>query len=221
MAVVDVAAIAQVTGRSAPGHQPLDHNAPPGVAGRWARIVGRSTPGYLQPIRVHLPTKGTITFYQSPSNAAQSAQEISARAPALARVAVGAVYRIRIADMPEYPGQMFYPSLEIIDRLHPPAGKADQFPVPIRFTAEEIEQASRGRMVTKIVYLEQPQLASGHESPVPTETIPPHRNLLTAADRRGRPMAIIRLGGRQPSERSGSAFFGRGGPVQLPGKQPK
>lgn len=197
-------------GDDIPFHQPLNQQSPPGMAGRWARVLGRSTPDYLQPIQIVLPTKGNVTFHLIREGKAHS--EAS---PAFARVAVGALYRVKISDMPELPGKSLYPSIEIIDRLHPPRGKADAFPVPIKFTVEEIELAARGRLITKVVYLEQPQIAARREAPVPVTTLPPNRNLILEADRLGRPMAIVRLGARQPTEENFRTFFGPGGPIQF------
>jgi len=135
--------------------------------------------------------------------------------PADARLGVGFTYRIRISNMPEFPKRSLYPSIELLDRLHPPRSKADRFPIPIAFTEDEIELALSGRLVTKVVYLEQPQLAVPLEEPLPTATIEPAVNLLKEADRRGRPMAIVRIGGRQPGGEAVWDFVGRGGPLQF------
>ncbi len=191
--------------------QPLDQNVPPGVAGYWAGALGRATPLYLQPVRVHLPSKGTVTFYDVTTRKLHSKT-----APAMSRMGVGFTFRFKIADMPEFPGVTLFPSVELIDRLHPPRGKADDFPIPLQLTEEEIRLATDGRMVTKVVYLEQPQLAVPSAELLPTVSITPENNLITEADRRGRPMAIIRIGSRQPSETDLWTFLGRGGPIQVP-----
>ncbi|MFQ5732458.1 MAG: hypothetical protein ACE5KM_10965 [Planctomycetaceae bacterium] len=190
--------------------QPLDQNTPPGVAGAWAAALGRATPAYRQPVRVSLPSKGSVTFYDTAAKRTHSSP-----APAQARMGVGFVFRVRLSDMPEFPNKVVYPSIEIIDRLHPPRGKADTFPIPVEFTADEIRLALAGRMITKVVYLEQPQLAYPTEKPIPTATIQPWKNLLTEADRRGRPMAIVRIGSRQPDGEDDWGFFGRGGPLEV------
>lgn len=218
LAGMPLAASAQF--RAAPSrrvHQPLNQNVPPGFAGRWAMMLGRSTPGYLQPIEVKFrdtegrAMKGRVTWHYSAGRKTETAA-----APAFARVSLGAVYRFRIHDIEKHPGVSLYPSIELIDRLHPPAGKADKYPVPIEFTSAEIDQAAAGRMVTKVVYLEQPQLAMPHGKPLPTATIPANRNLIVEADRRGRPMAIIRLGSRRPQATTDPVhFFGHGGPIQF------
>lgn len=190
--------------------QPLDQRTPPGVAGEWAGALGRATPAYNQPVRVILPTKGTVTFYD-----AAAKQAHAKAAPAQARMGVGYVFRVRISGMPEFPGRSLYPTIEVIDRLHPPRGKADRFPIPVELSADEIRLALAGRMVTKVVYLEQPQLAFPVGGPVPTATIEPRHNLVTEADRRGRPMAIVRLGSRQPAGEDDWTFIGRGGPLEV------
>lgn len=195
-------------------YQPLNQRTPPGVAGHWAAMLGRATPLYLQPVKVELPSKGRVTFYDVSQRKSQSAA-----APAMARLGVGFTFRIRI-DLDKTataPATTLYPSIEVIDRLHPPSGKADQFPIPVRFTQNEIDLAAAGKMVTKVVYLEQPQLAVPAKDPLPTVTIPPYENLLKEADRRGRPMLIVRLGGRQPDSDNPWSFIGRGGPLLLPG----
>ena len=197
----------------AQGYMPLNQNSPPGMAGRWAAALGRATPLYLQPVQVILPSKGSVTFYDVSHRKRQTKP-----APALARMGVGFVFRFRITvdKTATSPAVTLYPSIELIDRLHPPLGEADKFPLPVRFTRQEIELALAGKMVTKVVYLEQPQLALPTSDPLPSVTLPPDRNLIKEADRRGRPMAIIRLGGRQPDSDEEWRFIGRGGPIQVP-----
>jgi hypothetical protein len=132
---------------------------------------------------------------------------------------VGHVYRIRIAGMPEYPGVELYPSVELLDRLHPPPGRELQFPIPLEFTEHEIEAALDGHLVTKVLFLEQPQFAPPREQefPIPTPELESSVNILAEADRVGRPMAIVRLGSRVPWAGGADAgFYGPGAPVYVP-----
>ena len=194
-------------------YQPMHQNMPPGMAGYWAGALGKATPGYFQPIRVELPSRGSVTVYRSSGSEPQSLS-----APALIGVGVGYTYRLRIADMPEFPGVELFPSLEILDQLHPPAGKATEFPVPVQILQDEIKFVLSGRMVTKVIYLEQPNLAQPQEqpNPMPVLTLPANRNLIAEADRIGRPMLILRLGGRLPDPRQPDPiFFGPGAPIKI------
>lgn len=194
----------------------LNQQTHPGVPGYWSAILNPGSVNYYQPVQVELPTKGQVAFFSGPAR-----KPVAQPAPAMAGVAVGNIYRLRLSEMPEYPGVELYPSIEIVDRLHPPAGKIFEFPVPIQITADEIDLALAGNLVTKVIYLEQPQLAvprlqTGLEGPT---ALAADRNAIAEADRRGRPMVILRIGGRVPSQQPGDRdFFGTGARVTLPPK---
>ncbi len=192
-------------------YYPLDHRAAPGVIGQWSAATTRDTTGYFQPVRVELPVAGDVTFYGRPQDAAAPAA-----APAAAALQIGPVYRIRLAHIEGFPGVELYPTIELLDRLHPPAGKFAEYPIPIPFSLQELQLAAEGRLVTKIVYLEQPDRAI----PLPADESASTRfagrneNALALADELGRPMAIVRVGGRLPdADRPDPEFYGRGAPL--------
>lgn len=186
---------------------------PPGTAAEWAMKSGKITGDYFQPIRVSLPTTGTVTFYEGTPDRA-----IGLPAPAQASLIVGRMYRLKISNLPEFPGVEFFPSIELIDRLHPPAGQVEDFPVEFEFTIEELEWAVADRLLTKVVYLEQPNrvpltMLDGKER---IKTVSPAQNVIAEADSLGRPVAIVRMGGRTPDfNRPDPMFFGPGGPIRI------
>ena len=120
--------------------------------------------------------------------------------------------------MPEFPNVEVYPSIEILDRMHPPTGRAGDYPIPIVLTEADIREVLDGRMVTRVVYLEQPQLAAildplRREIP---QSLDPAANALQAADQLGRPMIIVRIGGRTPSgDQMPYMYYGSGGGFDL------
>lgn len=190
---------------------PLDHRIP-GRVSRWAQTIHPPCEAYLQPVRIELPSRGLVTFFDGgPEN------PVLTQAPSQAAMLVGQTYRVRISGMPEFPGVELFPSIEIIDRLHPPAGRADEFPIPIQLTEEDIATALDDQLVTRVVYLEQPQLADPQpvDRPLKVVDLPASANLLQAADERGRPMAIVRLGGRVPdlNDPGDRRFFGTTAPI--------
>lgn len=202
---------------SQPFYQPLNQNMPPGVNAYWAGALGKATPPYFQPVRVDLPTQGKVTVYHGPG---LTPYELKNSRPFA--FLVGHTYRIRISEMPEYPGVELYPSVEVLDRLHPPPGQELNFPIPLQFTEREIAAALTGRLVTKVVFLEQPNLAPPREQEptIPTPEFPTSVNILAEADRVGRPMAILRLGSRVPwAGGADVGFYGRGAPVYIPQPQ--
>ena len=196
-----------------PRYYPLRATDPPGLNAHFARAVRQPMPTDMTFVRLVPPSVGTVEVYGfAPSRAVPLAQ-------GWCGLAIGHVYRFRVAGLAEYPGVELYPTVEVLDRTHPPPGREAEFAVPVRFTVEEIDQALSGRMVTKVVYVEQPQLASTApaEDGLVAETLPPDANLIREADLRGRPLLIVRLGARTPDPmRPDPEFFGPGGPVVLP-----
>lgn len=199
----------QAQGPSGTGPYPLlDHRVSPGTWGQWVRTAGRVNGFEFQPVRVDLPSKGRVTWFLGSRDEAKETAQV--------RLAVSQSYRLRLSDMPEFPGIELFPSIELIDRLHPPSGQSDAFPLPIAFNYEEIEAAVSGRMVTKVIYLEQPQLALPFEltSDTSVRTVNARLNLIEEADKAGRPIALIRVGGRLPApHETHGPFFGNGAPI--------
>ena len=187
--------------------------SPPGTAAQWAANSGRGNLEYFQPVRVSLPTKGLVTDYEGSPH-----RSYDVKAPAQASLVVGQMYRMRISGMPEFPGVEFYPSIELIDRLHPPTCQVEDFPIEFEFTEEEFEWAANGRLVTKVIYLEQPDRVPVTllDQKQRITTIEPSQNAIAEADMLGRPVAIIRLGGRTPDpNQPDPRFFGPGGPIKV------
>lgn len=191
-------------------YYPLNQQTPPGVYGEWSGWQRPGLPPHLQPVRVQLPgDEGAVTFYSD----AQS-QPISGKSPVQAAIALGATYRLKLSDLPDYPGLELYPTIELVDVLHPPQGQADKFPIPVVLTEEDIRLANEGRLVTKVVYLEPAREANPLTlgETAPDLTVRPSDNVIEEADRRGRPMLILRVGSRTPAAGE-TAFFGAGAPL--------
>lgn len=186
----------------------MDHRVPPGVWGQWVQNAGRVNGLEFQSVSVELPSTGTVTWFVGSRD--------DVKTTANAKLVVGQSYRLKLSDIPEFPGIELYPSIELIDRLHPPAGHADKFSMPLSFTIDELDAALQGQMITKVVYLEQPQLALPYEliGDTAVRTVQPRGNLIEEADKAGRPLALIRLGGRLPAaNETRGTFFGNGAPV--------
>jgi len=197
---------------------------------RWSAQAGRSgSPRsvYFQPVEVRLVDTGPggggrVTWYSALQATGQRIAPkgiVTAAAPHSAGLLVGGTYRVGISDMPDFPGVSVYPTIEVLDRLHPPADRQYEFPVPVELTGEDIRLALQGHLVTRVVYLEEPRLSAGNEQtrPMMVRDLDPRRNVLAEADRAGRPMVILRLGSRRPPTRNApAAFFGTGLPIQFP-----
>jgi uncharacterized repeat protein (TIGR01451 family) len=132
----------------------------------------------------------------------------------------GYIYRFALGHLPEYPDAIVYPTLEVRGTLQlPPKQRAADYPAPITVTDEDIRQALAGALVTKVIYLERPDRALP-EATRPDQALEaqlqPGQDPLAEARRLGRPMAILRVGGRTfaPEELARQAIPGT---VLLPG----
>ncbi len=198
------------------GFQPLSQRSPTGLAARYADVAGKT--GYMQPVRFVLDDGAEASIYFGPQ-----IKELTLGRPAQVGLMVGHMYRIKVTNIPDKPGVEIYPTIELIDRLHPPTGQRDNFPVPVNILQDDIELALAGNLVTRVVYVEQPQLAAPYEldRATVTQNLLATENALTEADRRGRPIAIVRIGGRLPATHGEHpSFYGSGGPVMASTPKP-
>lgn len=193
--------------------EPLNEKLPPGFTAETLARVRHYDPHWMQPVRVELPTAGEVSVYS-----ATPEPLATLNAPAQFSVNAGHLYRLRISNMPEFPGIEIFPSIEIIDRLHPPTGSAANFPIPVVLSEADLKAAVDGQLVTRIIYLENPRRAEAldplrRQSPT---TISPTQNALQEAGKLGRPMIIVRIGGRVPSgPNMPMSYFGTGGAFDL------
>jgi uncharacterized repeat protein (TIGR01451 family) len=116
----------------------------------------------------------------------------------------GVGYRLRIANIPERPGVELFPVIEVVGHLHRPEGiDPGKYPIRVIFTLEDLDPVlAQGRLVTKVIYLEDPDQALPFRMPkdqVPVVTLNPTEHPLRVAAALGRPMAIVRMGGRRPT----------------------
>jgi uncharacterized repeat protein (TIGR01451 family) len=117
---------------------------------------------------------------------------------------VGVGYRLRLANLPERPGAELFPVVEVVGHLHRPEGiDPSKFPIRVTFSEDDLVDAvDHGRLVTLIVYLEDPDQAVPMALPkdeIPVVTLSPTEEPLRVAKALGRAMVIVRLGGRKPS----------------------
>jgi hypothetical protein len=179
---------------------------PPGAIGSQRLLRGGPLLGYFQPVKIRAPESARISLAVEGGFSDTSANE------ALVGLQIGSVYRLQVADIPNANGLELYPTIELIDRTYPPAGVALRYPIPIDLTQEELELAANGAFVTRVIYIEEPSTAlpvsRKANDEVPWVEAPAGEDPLVTADREGRPIAILRIGGRVPNQQSDSAING-------------
>ena len=185
---------------------------PPGAIG--GQRLGRGGPlsGYFQPVAIRLP-EGTRV-----AAAGEGGFEDAQQAPLLVGMLIAPVYRLRVTQIPNQPGMEVFPTIEVIDRLYPPPAEALRFPIPVSISQEELELALEGKFVTRVIYIEDPDRALPVAESADTQNwfeVQPDQDPLEVADRLGRPVAILRLGGRLPSDTGPDQQFLHGSPPLL------
>lgn len=196
---------------------------PPGVVGA-ARLQRRgAVQGYYQPVRFSGPAGVRFAMaengYFPPSEADTEADALHCG------LLIGAVYRFKITGIPQEPGSELFPTIEIIDRTYPPPGQAHRFPIPVNLELVDLTDALEGRMVTRVIYLEDPQTALPlAETPDTARSfnVMTQQDPLQVADQLGRPVAILRIGSMSPpAEPSLRPQFFFGGPPWLAMQPPR
>jgi hypothetical protein len=111
----------------------------------------------------------------------------------------GAIYRLKLTNLPGRAGVQLYPTLEVA----PVTPRTDAYlahsPIPVQFTEEDFDQVVSGNFVTKVIYLPDPEFQelalAGVETLVSTR-LQPGVDPIAEADRRGSILAIVRMGNK-------------------------
>lgn len=177
---------------------------PPGAIGSRQLQRGGPLPGFYQPVEIKAPAGALVSL-------AVTNQFDQPRADARkAGLLIGSVYRLRVTNMHMAEGAEVFPTIEVVDRVYAPMGQERRFAIPVEIAEEDLKLALAGKFVTRVIYLEDPQ----HAVPVRSGGQPqrwfeaaPGQDPLAVADSLGRPVAILRMGGRLPDPDPTPEFF--------------
>jgi hypothetical protein len=135
----------------------------------------------------------------------------------------GAVYRLKLTNIPGRPGVELYPTLEIGPATPRTEAYLDHNAIPVQFTEEDFDQILSGNFVTKVIYLpdaEFQELAlAGVETLVSTR-LDPGVDPIIEADRRGAILAITRVGNKDLEIPQAEAVEGGGDMAMAAGYMP-
>jgi hypothetical protein len=175
-------------------HYRYSGDASPGAIGIAQLQRGGPLPGYFQPVEIKAPQGVEISL------AAQGQFLPPEPTPILAGMLIGPVYRLRVTRIPYHEGEEVFPSIEVMDRLYPPLGQERRFPIVVELTLEDLELALAGNFVIRVVYVEDAAhaLPAGEPNGQIVHDARAGEDPLQTADVLGRPVAILRLGGRVP-----------------------
>lgn len=171
---------------------------PMGPAGAVAAI-GAIGPGMGMPIASNMRTairflgNGKVTWYAGGSYA-----DPGMTMPADYNFAQGNIYRLKISGIPNRPGKVYYPTLEVAPATMKSLTFLDHGNVPVSFTDDDLQRVDSGNLVVKVIYLpdslyQDVTVSSGIEEIISTQ-LEPGADPVVEAHRRGTILAIIRLG---------------------------
>lgn len=195
-------------------YQPRNHeftraDMAPGVVADIARMSNPRLEGHVQPVRVLVPNGARVGVRMSNGYVETNGAKASVG------LMVGPVYRFKVTNIFNRPGRELYPSVEILNRLNPPKGLENDFPIEVVISQSDLEEAIEDRLVTKVIYLENPDTALPHRhlaDKQPYLDVGGGEDPLRVARRLGRPMAILRIGSRVPMPSDAGEQFGFNAP---------
>jgi len=215
-ALVCLATLSVASAQQPPVHFWHPVGLPPGAIGSQQLQRGGPLPGFFQPVEITAPQGVMISL------AEEGRFSNPQPAPLRAGLLVGQVYRLCAINLPFQPGVEVFPTIEVIDRLYAPRGLETRFPVRIDLPREDLEMAAQGKFVTRVVYVENPEAAlptQGIATEPSSFDVAPGMDPLVVADTLGRPIAVVRMGGRVPDQGAGpdmSFLFGCPPVLKLP-----
>jgi uncharacterized repeat protein (TIGR01451 family) len=236
LALLGALAVGQSVAPAQPGSPPVPQQGlRAGVAGIGGMYLTPAPPGQMPPAGA-MPQPGAGLPVPAPLVAAKFLAPKGVRvtafpgsplshiydAPVVMGLRPGYAYRFELSNLPYNPGRSIYPEVELRGTLVPRAGmKYMDYPIPLTFPEADIEKVLRGAVITKVIYLEDPDRAVpaevGRDAPVemPDAT---ESAALKAALNSGRLMAIVRVGNRKPTPEQ-LRPFAVPGTILLPGEK--
>ncbi len=203
-----VSASAQFRDRS---HRLVSVDTIPGTVAFQALVSHPDWVAHMQPIKIIAPDGAVVSVWDQ-----GIFQPVDYANPTVG-MGIGPVFRFRLSRVPRMLDREFFPSIEVINRLYPPDGLAIRFPVNVVITEDDLNQVAQGNLVTKIIYLENPETAlpyrqlAGDQQFFDVQDI---EDPLRAAEKLGRAMAILRIGTRVPAANEfDEGFYFQGWPA--------
>ena len=123
--------------------------------------------------------------------------------PATHDFGTGAIYRLKLSNIPDHPDRELFPLLEIAPFTSRSQAFLAHSSVPIEFTDADFDQVFTGNFVIKVVYLPEPEIQNTVGVATLTNTnLAPGIDPIVEASQRGSILAIVRLGNRDMSNRA-------------------
>ncbi len=163
----------------------------PGGPGGAPYSVGRTSVRFVNPAGMK------VSWYAPTPDGKRAFSPTPLEVPGRYNFVQGAIYRLKLSDIPEFPQMDLYPSLEVV----PGNAKTSVFlahsSVPVSFSADDLRMVAAGNYLVKVIYLPdchcQDVAVSGTDELVSTQ-LEPGVDPIAEACKRGSILLVVRLG---------------------------
>jgi hypothetical protein len=161
-----------------------------GYAGQFA--AARTSVRFIEP-------RGMKVSWMIPSSDGKRVwNDKPLEAPATYNFAQSAIYRLKLSDLPDYPGVDLYPTLEVVPANQRAMTFLAHSSVPVCFTADDFRMIASGNYLVKVIYLPDPQFqdvaVGGGCGELISTQLEPGQDPIAEACKRGSILLIVRLG---------------------------
>jgi hypothetical protein len=192
------AAAASISPPGVPFQPILPCSYPPGATASVGALTGASPQAYASKrteVRFVGPDKMRISWCGMTADGRPAQGYVDV--PGRYNFVQGAIYRLKLSNIPGLPGVELYPTLEVV----PANARTETFlahsAVPVSFTNEDFEQVQAGNYLVKVIYLPHPQfqdLAAAGPDEIISSRLEPGADPIAEAHRRGNILLVIRMG---------------------------
>jgi hypothetical protein len=189
----------------AAGGAPAGYPPPPMPPNAAVAAVGALTGGYAgqfaaarTSVRFIEPRGMKVSWMINSADGRRVWNDRPLEAPATYNFAQAAIYRLKLSDIPDYPGVDLYPTLEVVPANHRAMTFLAHSSVPVNFSADDFRMVAAGNYVVKVIYLPDPQFqdiaVGGGLGELISTQLDPGVDPIAEAAKRGSILLIVRLG---------------------------
>jgi hypothetical protein len=176
--------------------------APPGAVAAVGALTGGpgGAPFPIQRTSVRFvgPSGMKISWYGPTADGSPGfGKESYLTAPGRYNFLQGAIYRLKLTDIPQRQALDLYPTLEVVPVNAKTATFLAHSSVPVSITEDDINQVAAGNFVVKVIYLPDPQyqdLAVTGAEEIVSSVLGPGADPIAEACHKGSILLILRLG---------------------------
>lgn len=177
---------------------------PPGAVAAVGALTGGGYTAQFAAARTSIRFTGDpalfgmkVSWYVGGPGGQKAFSNVPLEVPGRYNFAQGAIYRLKLYDIPGHPAEELYPTLEVVPANAKTATFLAHSTVPVSITNEDLQQVAQGNYLVKVVYLPDPQFQdvalTGTGELISTQ-LEPGVDPIAEACKRGSILAVLRLG---------------------------